>query len=102
MPRARRRTPKVVHIFPEDFAECLERLKEASGLPWSELARRLGTNALTLRRWRHGARPNALHFHALIEVAASLDLPHLLPVGNNRRHQPTTFASHHFHKGVHP
>ncbi len=48
------------------------------GLTWSELARRLGTNPLTLRRWRQGARPNALHLLALLEVAASLDLVHLL------------------------
>ncbi len=56
-------------------------MKEASGLTWSELARRLGTNPLTLRRWRQGTRPNALHLLALLEVAASLDLPDLLSAG---------------------
>ncbi len=44
----------------------------------SELAARLGTNPLTLRRWRQGIRPNALHLLALLEVAASLDLTHPL------------------------
>ncbi|MXZ87240.1 MAG: hypothetical protein F4081_04285 [Dehalococcoidia bacterium] len=75
-----RRLPREVHIFPEDFPQGLERLKEASGLTWTELARRLGTNSLTLRRWRSGVRPNALHLLALQDLAASLDLAHLLPV----------------------
>ena len=57
-------------------------LEEASGLTWSELARHLGTNPLTLRRWRQGARPNALHLLALLQFAASLDLLHLLPLPN--------------------
>ena len=57
-------------------------LEEASGLTWSELARRLGTNALTLRRWRQGARPNALHLLALLQFAASLALAHLLALPN--------------------
>lgn len=76
----RRRLPREVHVFPEDFPRGLERFKEASGLTWSELARRLGTNALTLRRWRGGACPNAVHLLALLDMAASLDLTHLLPV----------------------
>lgn len=83
MPR-RRRLPREVHVFPEDFPQGLERLKEASGLTWTELARRLGTNSLTLRRWRRGARPNALHLLALQGLAASLDLGHLLPVVGGR------------------
>ena len=61
MPRQRKPYRREAHVFPEDFPQRLEQLKEASGLTWSELARRLGTNPLTLRRWRQGARPNALH-----------------------------------------
>lgn len=83
MPR-RRRLPREVHVFPADFSECLERLKEASGLTWTELARRLGTSPLTLRRWRNGVRPDALHLLALQGLAASLDLGHLLPVVRGR------------------
>ncbi len=79
-----RRLPREMHIFPEDFPQALERLKEASGLTWTELARRLGTNSLTLRRWRSGVRPNALHLLALQDLAASLDLAHLLPVVRGR------------------
>ena len=72
------------HVSPEDLPQRRQQLKEASGLTWSELARRLGTNPLTLRRWRQGARPNALHLLALLEVAASLDLPDLLSAGRCR------------------
>ena len=74
MPRQRKPSRREAHVFPEDFPEKLEQLKEASGLTWSELARRLGTNPLTVRRWRQGARPNALHLLALLQFAASLDL----------------------------
>ena len=87
MPR-RRRLPREVHVFPEDFSQGLERLKEASGLTWTELARRLGTNSLTLRRWRKGVRPNALHLLALQGLAASLELTHLLPVVRDRHARP--------------
>ncbi len=85
MPRQRTRYRREVHAFPEDFPRRLERLKEESGLTWSELAARLGTNPLTLRRWRQGIRPNALHLLALLEVAASLDLTHLLLVARDAR-----------------
>ena len=85
MPRQRRYYRRDVHVCPEDFPQRLERRKEESGLTWSELAARLETSPLTLRRWRQGVRPNAFHLLALLEVAASLDLAQLLPVGNGRR-----------------
>ena len=78
MPRQRKEHHREVHVFPEDFPRRLERLKEESGLNWSEFASRLGTNPLTVRRWRQGVRPNALHLLALLEVAASLNLAHLV------------------------
>lgn len=84
MPRQRKRYSREVHIFPEDFPQRLERLKNESGLTWGELAARLGTRPLTVRRWRQGARPNALHLLALLEVAASLDLAHLFPAAGSR------------------
>lgn len=79
MPRQRLIHRRAVHVFPENFAESLERIREASGLSWSELARRLGTNPLTLRRWRHGIHPNAHHLFALMAVARDLRVSHLLP-----------------------
>ncbi len=79
MPRQRLIHRRAVHVFPENFAESLERIREASGLSWSELARRLGTNPLTLRRWRHGIHSNAHHLFALMAVARDLGVSHLLP-----------------------
>ena len=81
MPRQRLTHRRTIHAFPEDFADGLEQIKEASGLSWSELARRLGTNPLTVRRWRCGVRPNAQHLLALMAVAGDLGLGHLLPFG---------------------
>ena len=45
MPRQQMRHLRGFYEFPDDFPECLRRLKEASGLSWSELARRLGQPA---------------------------------------------------------
>ena len=80
MPRqhtSHRRTP---HTFPEDFPQRLECLKEASCLSWSELARRLGTDPLTVRRWRAGARPNSEHLLALMVLSEDVGFGHLLHV----------------------
>ena len=55
------------------------RFKEASGLSWAELARRLGTFPLTVRRWwKLGVRPNTRHLMALLELAEELGLLYLL------------------------
>ena len=78
MPRGSTHTAS---IHSDAFAEALERLKEASGLPWKELARRLGTSTLNLWRWRNGVRPNMEHLLALQKLAAELGLAHLLPGG---------------------
>ena len=86
MPRQRLTHRRAVHVFPEDFAESLERIREASGLSWNELARRLGTRPLTVRRWRQGVRPNAQHLFAIMNVAADLGLIHLLPTGRPEPH----------------
>ena len=85
MPRQRTHHRREVHVFPEDFPQKLEQLKEASALTLSELARRLCTNPLTLRRWRQGARPNALHLMALLQFPASLNLLHLLALPDVHR-----------------
>ena len=68
-----------LYEFPDDFPQCLERFKEASGLSWSELARRLGTSPLTIRRWLNGVQPSARYLLALQDLAEELGLAHLLP-----------------------
>ena len=66
------------HVFPDDFPQRLERFKEESGLSWAEIARRLRTYPLTIRRWRfNGVRPNLAHQVALLELADSLGLGHI-------------------------
>ena len=78
MPRQYIRHRRNIHAFPDNFAQGLEDFKEASGLSWSELARRIGTNSLTVRRWRTGARPNAEHLISLLRLAHGMGLGDLL------------------------
>ena len=78
MPRQRTHYRRRVYVFPTDFHERLVRLKEESGLTWAEIARRLGTYPLTIRRWLAGVRPDKQHMMALLELADSLGLLHLL------------------------
>ena len=80
MPRKHKDHRRGFYEFPDNFSECLERFKEASGLSWSELARRLGTSPLTIRRWRKkGVQPSAHYLLALQDLAEELGLSHLLP-----------------------
>ena len=49
-----------------------------SSLSWGEIAGRLGTYPLTIRRWRYkGVRPNLAHQTALLDLADDLGLGHL-------------------------
>ena len=47
--------------FPQDFPERLDRFREAAGLTWRELARRLKINARRVRRWKAETRPGPGH-----------------------------------------
>lgn len=73
------------HEFLEGFPGALERFKEASGLSWSEIARRVGTSTLVIRRWRRGAHPSSEHLIALLNLAEDLGLAHLLQFAGARR-----------------
>ena len=64
--------------LPEDFPERLARFREAAGLSWRELARRLKTNVRTVRRWRAGTEPGSANFYALLTLAAEEGLLHIL------------------------
>ena len=80
MSRKRVRSQKTVYVLTGDFAQGLEAFKEASGLPWAEIARLLGTSVLNLWRWRkQGVQPNMEHLLALQELADGMGLGHLLP-----------------------
>lgn len=85
MPRQHTRHRRTTHAFPEDFPQRLDCFKEASGLSWSELARRLGTDPLTVRRWRAGARPNTQHLLALMGLSEDMGFGHLLHMSRSHR-----------------
>jgi transcriptional regulator with XRE-family HTH domain len=69
MPRRRHDYRRVVCSFPCDFPLRLDRLKKASGMSWRAMARQLGTDMTTLRRWRKGRTPNSVYLYALFSLA---------------------------------
>lgn len=69
MPRRRRVPTEPVGEFPGDFPKRLERFKAASGMSWRAIARRLGTQPRTVRRWRSGAQPQSDHLFRLFALA---------------------------------
>ncbi len=72
--------------FPEDFPQRLEQFKEASGMSWRELARRLRIDVRLVGRWRQGTRPDSANLVALFRLAAGLGLLYLLlPEVENRQ-----------------
>ena len=78
MPRQRIHHGRITYDFLQDFPQRLERFQEESGLPWAEVARRLGTLPYTVWRWGKGrVRPNMQHMMALMGLAHSLGLDHL-------------------------
>ena len=79
MPRQRIHHGRTVYVMPDDFPERLKRLKQESGLPWAEIARRIGTSPYTVWRWvEAGVRPHWRHQMALLALAEDLGLAHLL------------------------
>ena len=78
MPRQHTKYIRDTYDFPDDFPQRLVRFKEKSGLPWAEIARRLGTYAHTVWRWKEGlGLPNVRHMMALLDLANDLGLGHL-------------------------
>ncbi len=64
-----------------DFPQRLKRFKEESGLSWAEIARRLGADPKTVRRWhKDGVLPNAHYLLAPQDLAAGYGLGHLFSV----------------------
>ncbi len=78
MPRQRVDYNIRTYEFSDDFPEWLRRFQEESGLSWSEIALRIGTNRHTVGRWKEGrGRPNMEHMMALLKLADDLGLGHL-------------------------
>ena len=87
MPRQQMHHRRGFYEFPEDFAECVKRFIKASGLSVSEVARRLGTSPVTVRRWTKGVQPTSHYLLALQDLAEELGLSHLLPKAVARHKQ---------------
>ena len=64
-----------------DFPQRLVRLKEASGLGWKAMCRRLGVDYKRVCRWRRGSEPSGGAMLTLIRLAAEVPggLEALLP-----------------------
>ena len=77
-----RRQQWVYHIepeeFPPDFPDRLDAFRQAAGLSWRSLARRLKVSARTVFRWKAGAAPGSGHLVSLFRLAAGMRLLHLL------------------------
>ena len=64
---------RVAPVFPRDFPERLERLKEASGQSWHQMARELGTDPGVIREWRTGNKqPASVYLFALFLFAGTV------------------------------
>ena len=62
--------PQDSGVLPWDFADRINRLKEASGLTWSGMAWALGVDRKQLRRWRKkGVEPCGGAMLSLIRFA---------------------------------
>ena len=86
MPRQRTHHSRRTYVFPDDFPQRLVRFKEESGLPWAEIARRLGTYPHTVKRWwKEGVRPHFRHQMALLDLADDPGLGHLFTDWSIRR-----------------
>ena len=59
-------------LLPDDFPERLERLREASGLTWSGMARAIGVSPKQIYRWRKGVEPCGGALQSLYEFADSI------------------------------
>ena len=77
-----RRQQHVYHVepsrFPPDFPDRLERFREAAGLSWRGLARRLRVSVRCVWRWKKGTKPDPGHLFSLFELAAEMGLLHIL------------------------
>lgn len=69
MPRPRQPYRRAEPVFPADFPQRIERLKQASGLPWRQFALRIGADRSTVRLWRNGGQPSGVYLLSLIALA---------------------------------
>ena len=89
MPRQHTDYSRRIYVLPGDFPQRLRMFGEESGLSWAEMARRIETYPLTIRRWRiYGVRPSTRHQMALLALADSMGLGHIFTDWDVRRRPP--------------
>lgn len=64
-----RPVPYETGALPEDFPQRLSRLRERSGLTWTDFAEAVGADPKQVLRWRHGTHPCGGALHSLLRVA---------------------------------
>ena len=77
-------------VLPRDFPQRLEGLKEASGLSWGAMARAIGVDRKSLKRWhRKGTEPCGGAMHAIFRFAK--EMPGGLDILMDEDFQPPLF-----------
>ena len=69
--------------FPEDFGRRLERLKELSGLSWTEFAETIGVTDRGVLKWRRGGTPSGVYLWAVLKLARDLSGGYGLLMGDD-------------------
>lgn len=67
-----RPVPYETGALPEDFPQRLCRLRERSGLTWTDFAEAVGADPKQVLRWRHGAHPCGGALHSILRVASRI------------------------------
>ena len=69
---APKRMDSYPELFPKDFGERLERLRELAGLSWEEFAERLGVNDGRVMEWRKGSIPSGGEVWHIMHLASTV------------------------------
>ena len=59
-------------LFPKDFGERLERLRELAGLSWEEFAERLSADDDRVVEWRKGSVPSGGEVWHIMHLASTV------------------------------
>ena len=59
-------------LFPKDFGERLERLREIAGLSWEEFAERLSVGDDRVMEWRKGSIPSGEEVWHIMHLASTV------------------------------
>lgn len=68
-----RPVPFLSGVLPDDFAERLSRLREASGLTWNGFADALGVDRRQVTRWREGTEPCGGAMLSIVRLALLIE-----------------------------